>query len=228
VRAHFRERWLGLLAGRRFDGLFVCLRSQSRPADFADQFGYNEPVRRAFLARHGRDILREDFEPEPWRELLGESLTALLAEIRVELRPRGLRLAVGAPRGDVLGPPLGNASLPWRRWIEGEIVDELVVNQNSSRCPSMWHDLWPMHRGRGYVQNYLDGHGLPPLEEQLETTYAPVLAGRAARLYVARQWDARRNGWRTDEPEAACAAGSVLSSFRFDNPGPVARSDWRA
>ncbi len=54
VRAHFRARFLGLLAGREFDGLFVCLRSQSRPASFGDQFGFDEPVRRDFLARYGR------------------------------------------------------------------------------------------------------------------------------------------------------------------------------
>jgi hypothetical protein len=155
----------------------------------------------------------------------------------------------------VLGPPLGNASLQWREWAAPQVstddlagsrgaarglVDELVINQNSSQCPSMWHHLWPMHRGYGYVQNYLDG--LPPLREHLASTYAPIFAPRpsatsaeereaaspGARLYVARQWDER------DEAEEAAllaqpgVAGLVFSSFRHDNPGPVARADWRA
>jgi hypothetical protein len=62
-------------------------------------------------------------------------------------------------RGDVLGAPLGNTTLHWRDWIRSGLIDHLIVNQNSSQCPSMWHQLWPMHRGGGYVQNYLDGRG---------------------------------------------------------------------
>ncbi len=31
------------------DGLFVCLRFQSRPADFTDQLGFNRPVRDDFF-----------------------------------------------------------------------------------------------------------------------------------------------------------------------------------
>ncbi|MBI3360261.1 MAG: hypothetical protein HY023_04040 [Chloroflexi bacterium] len=228
VRAHFRDRFLGLLAGRDFDGLFVCLRSQSRPADFADQFGFNEPVRREFQLRHGRNICAQDFDLQAWRDLLGEYLTTCLAELRNELRPAGLRLAVGAARGDVLGPPLGNTTLQWREWVERGLIDELVINQNSSQCPSMWHQLWPMHRGYGYLQNYLDGHNLPPLLDHLGATYAPAFASRAAKLYVARQWSER-----SESEEAALTAhpavtGLVFSSFRFDNPGAVARGDWKA
>jgi hypothetical protein len=92
----------------------------------------------------------------------------------------------------------------------------------------MWHQLWPMHRGYGYLQNYLDGFNLPPLLDQINSSYAPVFAGAQAELYVARQWDAR------SEAEAAvllghpAVKGLVFSSFRFDNPGPIARGDWRA
>src|SRR5919197_4390015 len=42
ARRAFIDRWLALLDDTAFDGLFVCLRSQSRPADHADQFGFNE------------------------------------------------------------------------------------------------------------------------------------------------------------------------------------------
>jgi len=106
VRNHFCERFLGLIEGSEFDGLFVCLRSQSRPADFADQFGFNEPVRADYKTRYGRDICTEDFNLQEWRDLLDEYLTNFLAELRSALRPKGLRLAVGAARGDILGPPL--------------------------------------------------------------------------------------------------------------------------
>jgi len=60
-----------LVAGN-FDGLFVCLRSQSRPADFADQFGFNQPIRDEYLKRYGRDIWIEDFDIARGRNLKGE------------------------------------------------------------------------------------------------------------------------------------------------------------
>lgn len=228
VRAHFRDRFLSLLDGTGFDGLFVCLRSQSRPADFADQYGFNELVRRDYRKRFGKDLGDPDFDVQAWRDLLGEYLTTFLAELRAVLLERKLGLAVGAARGDVLGPPLGNAPLQWREWVERDLVDELVINQNSSRCPSMWHDLWPMHRGSGYLQNYLDGSGLPPLGEHVKDVYAKVFAGNRAKLYIARQWD-----HRDEATEAALSAlpavnGLVFSSFRHDNPGPIARGDWQA
>jgi hypothetical protein len=199
VRRHFLDRFARLLETGEWDGLFVCLRSQSRPADHADQFGYNEPVMRDYRERHGKD-----FDVRLWRDLLGSYLTVFLRELRTGVP----RLAVGAPRGDVLGHPFGNATLPWRAWRG--IVDDLVINQDSSRCPARLHPLWPMHRGKGYVQDYRNGGGMPPLPEHLDA-YPPV--------YVARQWDAR-----SAEEERALAAhpsvrGLVFGSFRHDHPG---------
>ena len=228
VRAHFCNRFVNLLKQTEFDGLFVCLRSQSKPADFADQYGFNEPVRQDYLSRHGRDIWAEDFNLQKWRDLLGEYLTIFLSELRETLIHTGMHLAVGVARGDVLGPPLGNATLNWHDWVERGIIDELVINQNSSQCPSMWHQLWPMHRGYGYLENYLDGYNMPPLLDHLSSVYEPAFKDQPVNLYVARQWDE----W-SEEEEAQLLAqptvkGLVFSSFRFDNPGPVARGDWRA
>jgi len=228
VRTEFCKRFLRLLAGYKFTGLFVCLRSQSRPAEFADQYGFNEPVRRNYLARYGRDICAEDFDLQDWRNLLGEYLTMFLSELRESLRPRRLRLAVGIARGDVLGPPLGNTTLQWREWVKRGLIDELVVNQNSSQCPSMWHQLWPMHRGYGYLQNYLDGYNLPSLLEHMSSTYAPIFAEQPAELYVARQWDERSEDEEAVLLTNPAVKGLVFSSFRFDNPEAVARGDWRA
>jgi hypothetical protein len=117
--------------------------------------------------------------------------------------------------------------LDWRAWVAEGLVDALVINQNSSRCPSMWHDLWPMHRGNGYVQNCLTGEGLPPLEQQLTADYAPALQERTARLYVARQWDARDEVRETALAAMPCVSGLVFSTFRHDNPEAVGRNDWR-
>ena len=228
ARRAFIERWTSLIAPTTFDGLFLCLRSQSRPASTGDEYGFNEPACQDFRERHGVDVRVDAFDVQSWRDLLGSYLTALIGELRDALARIGKRLAVGCARGNVLGPPLGNATLPWRDWVRLNLVDRLVINQNSSRCPSMWHQLWPMHRGTGYVENYLDGTGMPPLAEQLSETYAPAFAGSEVELFVARQWS---------EPSAEidaslCATrgvtGLVHGSFRYDNPEAVSRGDWRA
>jgi len=228
VRSHFCSRFVNLLQNTEFDGLFVCLRSQSRPADFADQFGFNEPVRQDYLALYGRDICSQDFDLQAWWDLLGEYLTTFLSELRHRLNHLGLRLAVGVPRGDVLGPPLGNTTLYWRDWVKRGIIDELVINQNSSQCPSMWHQLWPMHRGYVYLQNYLDGHNMPPLLAHLSSEYKPVVKDQPVDLYVARQWEERSEVEEKQLYSHPVVKGLVFSSFRFDNPGPLTRGDWRA
>jgi hypothetical protein len=228
ARRAFIDRWIRLIEPTTFDGLFLCLRSQSRPADAADQFGFNEPARRDFLGRYGVDVAREPFDVQAWRDLLGSYLTSLLSELRVTLGRAGKRLAIGCARGDVLGPPLGNTTLPWRDWVRGNLVDRLVIDQNSSQCPSMWHQLWPMHRGTGYVQNYLDGTGLPPLVEHVATTYAPLVAERKVELFVARQWCERSPDVEACLSSTPGVTGLVFGSFRHDNPEAVKRNDWRA
>jgi hypothetical protein len=228
VRSHFCSRFVDLLENTEFDGLFVCLRSQSRPADFADQFGFNEPVRQDYLARYGRDICTEDFDLQAWRDLLGEYLTTFLSELCHRLKQLGVRLAVGVPRGEVLGPPMGNSTLYWREWLKHGIIDELVINQNSSQCPSMWHHLWPMHRGYGYLENYLDGFNMPPLLDHLNSAYEPVFRDYPVDLYVARQWTERSEREESRLLAQTIVKGLVFSSFRFDNPGPLARGNWTA
>jgi hypothetical protein len=227
VRRQFVERFTGWMRESAFDGLFLCLRSQSKPAAHGDAMGFSEPVRQRFLTQYGVDILREEFDRQAWRDMRGEDLTTLLRDLRGAMNGLGRQFAVGAPRGDVLGPPLGNMTLDWRAWVADGLVDALVINQNSSRCPSMWHDLWPMHRGNGYVQNYLTGEGLAPLERQLAVDYAPALEGRAARLYVARQWDARDESQEAALATIPASSGLVFSTFRHDNPEAVGRNDWR-
>jgi hypothetical protein len=234
ARQAFIDRWLALLDGTDFDGLFICLRSQSRPPDHADQFGFNEPARDDFTARHGRShfALTSHFELptshlQKWRDHLGDYLTTLLAELKAAL-PRQTALAVGCARGDVIGPPLGNATLHWRDWVQRGLIDQLVIDQNSSQCPSMWHQLWPMHRATGYAQNYLEPETLPALVDHVRDTYARTLAGAATQLLVARQWHGRDGHAERELLDIAAVAGLVFSTFRHDNPGAIARGDWRA
>ena len=222
VREHLCNRFTKLLEGYEFDGLFVCFRSQSRPADFADEFGFNEPVREEYMRRYRRDILTEDFDVQLWRDLLGEYLTAFVADLREATRRSGHKLSIGCPRGDVIGPPLGNATLRWREWVERGLVDELVINQSSSQCPSLWIQLWPMHRGYGYTQNYIDGRAMGPLMEQLTDEYGPAFDGKPSDLYVARQWASRSESEERELLTHSAVKGLTYSAFRHDNADLVA------
>ena len=228
VRRHFIKRFDGLLRNTEFDGLFLCLRSQSRPADHADQFGFNRPVRKEFRSRYGHEIGETKGDLQAWRDLTGGHLTLFLSELKDNLDTMGRSLALGVPRGSVLGPPMGNTTLDWRRWIRESTVDDLVINQDSSRCPSMWHDLWPMHRGTGYVQNYIDGSNMPGLLEDVDKNYGPEIDAGHTRLYVARQWDRRSASAEKRILSHPAVSGLVFSTFRSDNPGPVGRGDWSA
>ena len=163
-----------------------------------------------------------------WRDLQGEYLTAFLAQLREVTRASGLKLGIGSARGDIIGQPLGNAALQWREWLERDLVDQLVVNQSSAQCPSMWIQLWPMHRGGGYVQDYVSGDAMAPLERQLTEEYGPALAGKPAELYVARQWSERSPSEEEALLDHPAVSGLVYSSFRFDNAEHIGahRGDW--
>jgi hypothetical protein len=228
VRKHFIRRYLRLLRKGNFDGLFVCLRSQSRPADYADQYGFNDPVSKGYLKRYGVDIRTEDFDLQQWRDLFGEYLTRFLKELRKALSTEQMSLAVGIPRGSIIGPPMGNTALQWPKWVREGIIDQLIIDQNSSQCPSMWHELWPMHRGYGYLQNYLNGRGMSSLEEDIVNTYALIADGTNTKLYLARQWQQRSETKEKELLQIPSVEGLVFSSFRHDNPGPISRNKWFA
>ena len=228
VRKHLIRRFLRLLHAGNFDGLFICLRSQSRPADHADQYGFNDPIHREYLKRYGIDILTEDFDLQRWRDLQGEHLTRFLSELHKALNDIHIQLSVGVPRGSVLGPPMGNTTLQWPIWVREGIIDQLIIDQNSSQCPSMWHELWPMHRGYGYNQNYLTGSGMKSLEEDIIHLYGPVLSQKNTNLFIARQWQERSESKEKELCGLPGVNGLVFSSFRHDNPGPIKRNNWIA
>ena len=228
VRKHLIRRYLRLSREGNFDGLFVCLRSQSRPVEYADEYGFNDPIHKEYLKRYGIDIRTEDFDLQRWRDLQGEYLTCFLKELRKALNAAHVSLSVGVPRGSVLGPPMGNTTLQWPIWVREGVIDQLIIDQNSSKCPSMWHALWPMHRGYGYIQNYLDGRGMNLLEEDIAKTYEPVFDGKNTKMYVARQWQERSESKENELLKLPGVTGLVFSSFRHDNPGPIRRNKWFA
>ena len=222
------DRIRAYVSGSAWDGVFLCLRTQARPALFADQFGFNPPVRDAMQERCGVDILTQDFDLDAWRTAQGEFFTTFLRELRCDLQSLGFSLSVGVPRGDIIGPPVGNWPIQWRTWLAEGLIDALVIDQNSSQCPSMWHQLWPMHRGYGYLQNPIDYLHLPPIETMVEADYGPAASAAGIDLFVARQWHERSEAREADLRATPGVTGLAFSTFRHDNPGAIARGDFRA
>ena len=90
----------------------------------------------------------------------------------------------------------------------------------------MWIDLWPMHRGTGYLQNYLTGAGMPPLEAHVRETYVPAMMGSKTALYLARQWHERDVREERSLGAIGGVDGLVFGSFRHDNAHLLALGDW--
>jgi len=225
ARKYLIDKFMSILEGYEFDGVFLCFRTEAKPPDHADVFGFNEPIRQDYFSRHGRDILTENFDLNLWHDLLGEYITLFLKEMREATRSKNLELSVGCARGNVIGPPLGNATIDYPTWVKESLIDELIINQNSSQCPSIWHQLWPMHRGYGYKQNYLDGYNMPPLITHLDDYYQHIENSKT-KLYIARQWDPILSKEESELLNHPSVSGLVYSTFRYDNPGPLANSDW--
>ena len=174
--------------------------------------------RKEFKERYGRDICTEDFDLQAWRDLLGGYLTTFLKELSKDLKNHDYELAVGCARGDILGPPLGNTTLNWRHWIKESLIDDLIINQDSCQCPCSWIQLWPMHRGYGYLQNYVDGFNMRVLSEDIYQNYSPVVNSSKTNLYIARQWDEPNPVEEESLLSIDSVTGLVFSSFRCDNP----------
>ncbi|MBM3477525.1 MAG: hypothetical protein FJX75_30005, partial [Armatimonadetes bacterium] len=206
-----------LVEDHAFDGIYVCTRTHSRPADQADQYGFNEPVAVAYREAYGVDPRTQDFDVQKWRDLRGGFLTQLVRELRAEMNGRGKRVAIAIPRGEIIGPPYGNMTLQWRDWVREKLIDELAIGVSSGN----WH--YPSMRGkdkeRGYLSSQDEDWGLPPRDEAVRTGYAPLCAEHGVSLLIPG------GSWGPAQRKRLAelgAAGYAFSSLSLDNqPGSV-------
>lgn len=226
VRQYLQNQYIQLLQDYNFDGLFICTRSQSKPSDFADQFGFNEPIVEEFKSKFGKNILEDDFDLQLWRDLQGEYLTIFLSELNKKLVEIDHSLGIGCSRGEVLGPPLSNVTLNWRKWVDENLIDFLAIDQSSSKCPSLWIDLWPMHRGYGYIQNYNDSFNMNSLSEDLNQVYSEKFPNNQSKLYVSRQWTNTTPKDQKSILNHTSVSGMVFSSYRYENQSAIQKSNW--
>jgi len=174
ARRYWTDIVSALMAKYDLDGIYMDTRTECMAPDFADQFGFNEPVVAEYKRRYGVDIREEDFDLEKWRTLRGEYFTRFVREMSAAVRGRGRPLSLGTNRGDYIGFPLGNMKLEWRTWIQERLVDEFHGDERG------W--AWGRH-GYGYLSDVENGRGLEPIETMVREKYAPLCRGSGVKLY---------------------------------------------
>jgi len=184
VRQFMIQRFLTFLDRYPFDGVYLCTRTHSKPAETADQFGYAEPIVAEFQRRYGVDIRTQQFDRQAWEKLRGEYLTQFLREFSAALHQRGKKLAIGIPLGDVLGPPYGHLALDWPTWVKEGLIDELTIGirTGNEHYPSMRGQ----DRDRGYRLSADEDWGMPDWRQEVAQRYGP--ACRAAGVTLRRAW----------------------------------------
>ena len=228
ARAFRVEAIRTLLGAHDWDGVFVCTRSQSRPAAHGDQFGFNEPSVALYRERFGSDPRREPFDLDAWREVRGEGLTALLRDLRALTEEHGQALSIGIPRGDLMGPPIGNMALAWRTWVAEGLVDSLVIGQISEICPSAWVHLWPEAPVEGHLVDPIRFVGLRPLATDLNEVFGPACALADVELYLSRLHDHPNPTLEARlVDENPLLDGIQYSTFRRDLASAAAELPWR-
>lgn len=157
------------------DGIYMDTRTESMAPDYADQFGFNEPIVQEYKRRYGVDIRQEDFDLESWRQLRGEYFTLFLKETAEVVHGKGKLFSLGTARGDYIGFPLGNMKLEWRKWFREKTIDELHLDEQG------W--AWGRH-GYGYVTDRKTGRGLQPIDVMARENYGPLCRKYGVKLYL--------------------------------------------
>jgi len=179
VRRYMVSTFEHLMRKWPFDGIYICTRTHSKPAEFADQFGYNQPIADEFQRRYGVDIRTEAFDRSRWWDLQGEYLTELLREFRQTFADD--EIIIGIPRSDYIGPPYGNMRLDWRTWCEAKFVDGIVLGVISGG----WH--YPNTRNLpGYVQSQQDDVAIRDVGYDLGQWFGPWCKEHGIDLYLQR------------------------------------------
>ena len=211
VRKYKIGQILAFLKKYDMDGVYICTRSHSRPADAADQYGFSDPVVTEFQKRHGVNIRTQEFDRQAWRDLRGEGLTLFFRELRAALKPLSKRISVGVPRLEIVGPPYGNMTLTWRQWVKKELIDELVIGVNSGN----FH--YPSVKGkdkqRGYLGSGDEGFGVRPIEEDVGKVYGPLCREHGVALLVIGNSPQPMPGTAGNMVGAMSLPGDQLSVF---------------
>lgn len=180
MRAHKAAEFAHLARTYHPTGILASLRSETNqlipPPDHADQYGFGPSVVAAMREKFGVDILTDarfdfrapGFDPQAeilghWRDLRGAGFTQLLREIRAAMRQADAQVKLGITLpGDFMGPPLGNARLDWRTWVDEGLVDLIVTGA------SLEATYDPRANKKGYLTHARAGLGTISAEQLKE------------------------------------------------------------
>ncbi len=130
-----RQWWLRLISDcleAGVDGVELRVRNHHSPFMWAE-YGFEEPVRNAFLERTGVDIWEtDDFDKGLWRRLRGESYTAFCREAKALVESAGRKLGLHISATEEMDPEVGGAMglhFDWRTWLEERIPDSVTMKE---------------------------------------------------------------------------------------------------
>ncbi len=130
-----RDWWLALVreclaAGA--DGVELRVRNHHAPLAWSE-FGFESPVREAFLARHGVDLwATDDFDRAAWRRLRGEAYTGFYRAARKLVREYGRKLGLHVSQTMCLEPDVAAAmeiQWDWRTWLTEGLADSVTMKE---------------------------------------------------------------------------------------------------
>ena len=193
ARKFMIERLVNFVKEYDSDGLYLCSRTHSVPAEHADQFGFGPEVVAEYKKRHGIDISNDprfDYrsdkfapnspEVEAWRKLRGEYLVTFMRELRAALP--GKIIYAGLPRGAYQGAPFGNMYIDSVKMVTDKLVDGVVLNVFPGR--SLYPKNTIQHRELGYLLSYDDNFNIPSRDNAI-AALAPLCAQNNVKLFYS-------------------------------------------
>ncbi len=166
------------------DGIFLEMRSHS--GRYRSPIGFNEPLADEYRRRTGKEIFsHDDFDYFTLMRIHGEYLTELYRQIGRVIHNRNKQLAIGVSFDDFsihahdlrvtderglgwLEVPSRVVHIDWRKWIEEQICDILVVGAGGIEISMLdWDDVFrvkylPVIAGKGELwvwQRFFGWHG---------------------------------------------------------------------
>lgn len=151
-----REWWMSwvracLEAGA--DGVELRVRNHHTHLAWGE-FGFEQPVRDAYLALYGVDIWQtDDFDKDAWRRLRGEAYTEFYREARKVVNSYGKPLGLHISHTNNSSPSVGGAMdihWDWPTWLADGLADSVTMQ-----------DIWPQTRFAREILQHTRPRGLP-------------------------------------------------------------------